>query len=179
MSGDLKSTLFYQTGNILTHEDGTRMFVQLTTFTMALSLQLSMDLFKRILELDSADHGFNITAINTKLNRLSVPATTRQRTLGKPERIQHTLMAYSRINQPEEWSQWVRLQIDLFEEGIIPNSQLFINTASLKYVKISAKGSGYFGGSSTTTSEDIVSMMAPVSKKRNPLPYFQEEDCYL
>ena len=45
-----------------------------------------------------------------------------------------------------------------------------MNTASLKYVKISANGSGSFGGSSTTISKDIVSMMDAVSKKRNLAP---------
>ena len=43
ISGDLKSTLFYQAGNLTTHEYGTHLFAQLTTFTMAASLQLSMD----------------------------------------------------------------------------------------------------------------------------------------
>ena len=129
-----------------------------------------MYLFKRILEFDPANHGFNITAINTKLNHLFVLATTVQRTLGEPELIQHTLMAHAHIKKPEEWVQWVRLQIDCFEEGLIPNVQSFMNTASLKYVKISENRYSSFGGSSTTISEDIVSMMAAVSNKRNPPP---------
>ena len=37
-------------------------------------------------------------------------------------------------------------------------------------MKILANGSGSFGGSSTTISEDIVSTMSAVSKKRNPAP---------
>ena len=93
ISGDLKLTLFYEAGNITTHEDETHLFAHIPTFIVAASLQLSMDLFKRILELDSADHGFNITAINTKLNHLLVLAITGQLTIGKPERIQHTLTA--------------------------------------------------------------------------------------
>ena len=100
------------------------------------------------------------------MNHLFVLATTGQRILGEPERIQHTLTTYSHIKQPEEWAQWVRLQIDRFEEGIIQNAQSFMNSAALKYVKISENGSGYFGGSSPTISEDIVSMMPAVSKKR-------------
>ena len=63
-----------------------------------------------------------------------------------------------------------RLQIYFFEEGIIPNAQSFMNSAALKYVKISSNGSGSFGGSITTISEDIVSMMAAVSKKRTASP---------
>ena len=100
ISGDLKSPLFSQACNLPTHEDGTRLFAQLTTFTMAAPLQLSMDSFKLILEFDPADHGFNITAINTKLNHMFVLATTVQRTLGEPERIQHTLTACNCIKKP-------------------------------------------------------------------------------
>ena len=91
ISGDLKSTLFSQVGNLPSHEDGPRLFAQLTTFIMSASLQLSMDSFKRILEFDPADNAFNITTINTKLNHLFVLANTGQRILGEPERIQHTL----------------------------------------------------------------------------------------
>ena len=126
-----------------------------------------MNSFKRILEFDPADHGFNVTAINTKLNHLFVLATTVQRTIGVPECIQHTITTYARTKQPEEWAQWVRLQIHRFEEGLIPNAQSFMNAASLKYVKISENGSGFFGESSTTISKDSVSMMAAVSKERN------------
>ena len=82
-------------------EDGTRMFAELTTFTMAASLQFSMDSFKRILEFDPADHGFNITSINTKLNHIFVLATTEQHTLGEPDRIQPTITAYACIKQRE------------------------------------------------------------------------------
>ena len=45
-----------------------------------------------------------------------------------------------------------------------------MNSAALKYVKILANGSSSFGVSSTTNSEDIVSMMAAVSKKRTSSP---------
>ena len=151
-------------------EDGTFLFAQLTTFTMDASLQILMDSFKRNLDFDPANNSFNITTIITKLNHLFVLATTGQSILGDPERIQHTLTAYACIKQPEEWAQWVCLQIDRFEEGIIPNDQSLMNSAALKYVKISANGSGSFGGSSTTISEDIVSMMDAVSKKRTASP---------
>ena len=50
ISDELKATLFSQAENFPDHEDGTRLFAQLITFTMAVSLQLSMDSFKRILE---------------------------------------------------------------------------------------------------------------------------------
>ena len=144
ISGNFKSTLFSQAVNLPTHEYGNRIFAQLNTFTMAAPLQFSMDSFKRILEFDPADHGFNITSINTKLNHLLVLATTGQHTLGNPERIQYTLAAYARINHPEERAQWVCLQIDQFEEGLIPNTQSFMNTALLNYVQISKNGYGSF-----------------------------------
>ena len=111
---------------------------------MTSSLQFSMDFFKQILEFDPYDHGFNIFDINTKLNHLFVLANTGKHTLGEPERIQNTLTVYARIKQPEEWAQWVCLQMDRFEEGIIQNAQSFMNTASLKYVKILENGSGSF-----------------------------------
>ena len=54
------------TGNFPDHEDGTRLFEQLTTFTMAVPLQLPMDSFKRILDFDPAIYRFNIASVNTK-----------------------------------------------------------------------------------------------------------------
>ena len=170
ISGDLKLTLFPQVGNLPTHEDGTRLFAQLTTFTIAASLHISMDSFKRILEFDPSDNAFNITTINTKLNHLFVLATTGKRILGETERIQHTLTAYALIKQLKKWAQSVRLQIDRIEEGIITNAQSLKNSAALKFVKILANGSDSFGGSSTTISKDIVYMMDAVSKKRTAPP---------
>ena len=55
ISGDLKSNLFSQAGNIPIHEFGTRLFVQLITFTVAVPLQLSMYSFIWILEFDPSD----------------------------------------------------------------------------------------------------------------------------
>jgi hypothetical protein len=65
-----------------------------------------------------------------------VLATTGTRTLDDPERIQHTLTVYQRIRQPEIWAQWVRNQVDAFEQGNITLSQSFMNTAVIKYNKI-------------------------------------------
>ena len=64
----------------------------------------------------------------------------------------------------------VCLHIDCFGKRLIPNDQLFMNTALLKYVKISENGSGSFGGISTHISKDIISMMAAVANKRSPSP---------
>ena len=58
------------------------------------------------------------------------------------------------------------MQIDRFEEGLVVKSQSFMKSSSLKYIKISAIGPG-FGGGSTTISEDIVPTMASVSKKHS------------
>ena len=137
---------------------------------MVVFLQLSMDSFKRILDFNLTYHGFKITSINTKLNHIFVLATTGQHTLGESERIKHTLTAYACINQPEEKTQWVRLQIDRFEEGLVPNAQSLMNSAALKYVNILANGSSSFGGSRTNIRKHIVSMMADVSKKISARP---------
>ena len=100
------------------------------------------------------------------MNHLFVTATTGQRILFESDRIHHTITAYSRIKQPEEWSLWISLQIYRFEEGLVVNSQYFINSAAINYIKISDSGLG-FGGNSTTISEYIVSIMASVSEKRS------------
>lgn len=163
ITGDLKATLFNQDGNIPLHEDGPLLFKTLTLFTIAASLQLSMLSFKNILEFSSAEHGFNIPVINTKLNHLFVLATTRDRRLPESERIQHTLTVYARIKQPELWAQWVRNQVD-FDAGLLTNCQAFMNAASLKFTKIASSDSG-FEGRSTTVQEDIVAMVTKAAKK--------------
>ena len=166
ISSDLKATLFSQDGKLPSDEGGNFLFAQLTTFTMSASLKLSMDSFKRILEFDPAIYSFNISSVNTKLNHQFVLATTGQRILGELYCIQHTITDYSCIKQPEEWAQWIHLQIDRFEEDPVVNSQSFMNSTALKYIKISASESG-FGGSSTTISEYILYMMASVSNKHS------------
>lgn len=165
ITGDIKATLFDQDGNIPLYEDGPLLFKKLTSFTIAASLQLSMLSFKQILEFSPAEHKFNIPMINTRLNHLFVLATTRDRRLTDAERIQHTLTAYARIKQPEAWAQWVRNQIDAFDSGLLQNCQSFMNSASLKFTKISSSDTG-FEGSLTTVQEDIVAMVANPKRKR-------------
>jgi hypothetical protein len=168
IEGDLRSILFDQDGNLPTHEDGPLFFKRLTSFTMAASLQLSVMSFQSILDLDPAEHNFNVPAINTKLNHLFVLATTRERNLTQEERIQHALTVYARIKQPELWAQWVRTQVDLFDAGTLNNCQAFMNAATLKFIKISAADAG-FEGSATTVQEDIVAMVA-ATKRKKPFP---------
>jgi hypothetical protein len=165
IEGDLHAALFHQDGNIPAHEDGPTFFKLLTSFTMAASLQLSMMSFQQILEFDPAEHSFNVPTINTKMNHLFVLATTRERSLTQEERIQHVLTAYARIKQPELWAQWVRNQVDAFEDGLLTNCQAFMNAASLKFTKISTSSSG-FKGSSSTIQEDIVAMVAATKRKK-------------
>ena len=168
ITGDLKATLFDQAGNLPIHEDGPTLFIKLTSFTMTATLQLSMLSFKQILEFDPASCEFNIASVNTKLNHLFILATTSQRQLDDLEKIQHTITAYSRIKQPEQWASWVRIQVDRFEEGTITNCQAFMNSAAIKYVKISSANST-FAGSSTSIQEDIVAMVsASVAKRKSP-----------
>ena len=164
--GDLRVTLFDQAGNLLTAEDGVSIFATLTTFTTVASLQLSMLSFKNILEFDPAVHEFRIPIINTKLNHLFVLATTQHRSLDESERVQHTLTVYGRIQQPEAWAQWVRNQIDRFDENLITNCQSFMNSAVIKYTKISSLTTDGFKGSSNTLQEDIVAMVASAKRKR-------------
>lgn len=153
ITGDIKATLFEQDGNLPPHEDGPA------------SLQLSMLSFKQILEFSPVDHKFNIPLINTKLNHLFVLATTHDRRLTDAEHIQHTLTVYARIKQPETWAQWVRNQIDAFDEGTLTNCQSFMNSASLKFTEIASSDSG-FNGSITTVQEDIVAMVTTNKRKK-------------
>ena len=82
------------------------------------------------------------------------------------DRVQHTLTANGRIKQPELWAQWVRAQVDRYDEGLLTNSQQFMNSAALKYTKICSKSSGVFGGRATTLQEDIVAMVTTAANKR-------------
>jgi hypothetical protein len=104
--------------------------------------------------------------INTKLIHLFVLATTRDRTLQDAKKIQHTIHVYSRIQQPELWAQWVRNQVDAFDEGRITVCQAFMNSAVIKYNKITGSSEGGFRGSSSTVQDDIVAMVSATKHKR-------------
>jgi hypothetical protein len=168
ISGDLRSNLFEQASNLMTEADGPSFFKKMLSFTTVSSFQLSMMSFNQILQFDPGHYHFKVPTINTSLNHLFVLATTGTRTLDDPERIQHTLTVYQRIRQPKIWAQWVRNQVDSFEQGSITNSQSFMNTAVLKYNKICMDSPNHiFPGSGSTLQEDIVTMMAV---KRKPAP---------
>ena len=140
---------------------------------MAASLQLLMLSFKQLLKFYPSSCNFNISAVNTKIKHLFVLATTVQHHLGELEKIQHTITAYSQIKQPETWAAWVRLQNDRFEEGLTTNCQAFMNSAAIKYVKISFTNST-FDGSSTTLQEDIVAMVS-ITRKKTSFCIFQKQ----
>jgi hypothetical protein len=168
--GDLHATIFDQADNLPTTEDGPTLFKKLTALTMVASLQLSVLSFKMILEFDPVVHKFHIPTINTMLNHLFVLATTCERTLQLLERILHTITAYSRIKQPEQWAQWIRNQVDDFEAGTLTICQDFMNSAVIKYNKVSGSNDGSFSGAATTLQEDIVAMVAAV-KHKAPTPH--------
>ena len=168
ISGELKSLIYSQDGNLPDYEDGPLLFKKLTSLTMSSSLQLSNVAFKNILEFEPSSHEFSIPAINTKLNHLFILASTQARQLGKAERIQHTLTAYGRIRQPEEWAQWIRTQFNQFDDGQLTNSQDFMNKAVLQYNRISNSSEGGFKGSANTIQEDIVAMLTTSKKRRAP-----------
>ena len=121
IKGDLKDTIFTQFNNLPQHEDGMSFANQLTTFTAITFLQLSTILFQNILNVDSSEYKFNILILNGKLINLFVLITTQTRSLLALEHIQHTIIVYSKILQPEAWAQWVRSKVDSFEDGNIAN----------------------------------------------------------
>ena len=89
-------------------------------------------------------------------------ATTNARKLLDAEKIQHTIDVYKKIKQTEIWAQWVRNQVDLFEEGSITVCQTFMNKALVKYNRIIGDGEygDVFHGSTNTLQQDIVVMLA-------------------
>ena len=116
--------------------------------------------FKNIITFDLAIYKFDIPSINSKLINLFMLATTNTRTLLDAEKIQHTINVYSKIKQPEVWVQWVRNQVDNFEESKILICQYFMNSALVKYNRIIGEHGNTFHGSSTTVQQDIVAMLA-------------------
>lgn len=70
ITGDLCATMFNQAGNLPAHKDGLLLLLCLTSFTMASSLQLSIQSFSQPQNLDLRDYEFNISRVNTKLNHL-------------------------------------------------------------------------------------------------------------
>lgn len=163
--GNLKIIVFSQMTTGTTHEDGVQLFLDLTKYTSTASIQLAVSAFNNIVHCDPSTFKFNIPLMNTKLSHLFVLATTRNRKLTEQEKIQHTLAAYERIQQPETWSRWVTTQMDNFDDGTITNCQNLMNTAAIKYIKISQKSG--FDGSLATLHDDIVSMVASVKRKSN------------
>jgi hypothetical protein len=136
---------------------------------MVALIQLLMISFRNILEFDPCDHHFNIPTINTKLNHLFILATTREQQLLDSKRIQHAITVYSSIKQPKPWAQWMRIQVDKFDDGLITVCQDFMNSATLKYNKITASKGG-FQGSVSTVQEDIVAMASAAAIKRKISP---------
>ena len=162
--------------NLMTSQDGVELFVVMTRFTSVSSMQLSIMAFDEIIRFDPSKFEFNISKINVQLNQWFTLATTSTRILGQNERIQHTIVAYMRIRQPEEWARWAQQQGDLFDEGMLQSSvvtvpptpiicQDFMNRAQMKYTRIIQKQSGEFKGSLSTIQEEIVAMMSAVTKK--------------
>ena len=92
--------------------------------------------FNQILNFDPSELKFSIPKINTNLINLFLLATNKTCTLLDSENIQHTLNAYNKIKWPEVWAQWMRTQVDNFEEGKNVNCQAFMNSALVKYNRI-------------------------------------------
>ena len=166
ITGELKSLIYSQDGNLPHHEDGPLLFKKLTSLTMSSSLQLSNVAFENILQFDPVSHDFSIPTINTQLNHLFILASTQARQLGEAERIHHTLTTYGRICQPEEWAQWIRTQFNRFDDGNITVCQDFMNRAVLQYNRIKESNEGAFKGSTSTVQEDIVAMLSATKKQK-------------
>jgi len=169
ISGDIKDTIFTQFENLPDQDDVLSLFKKLTTFTAVSSLQRSILSFNNIMNFNPINYCFNIPSINRKLVHRFVLATTATRRLIESKRIQHTLTVYGKILQPEVWAQWVRAQVDSFEEVKIVKCQDFMNSAVVKYNNIIGT-SGKFKGSVTSAHEDIVAMVSTSTRKKTREP---------
>ena len=86
----------------------------------------------KILELNPWEHEFNIPDINTMLVIIYVLATPRICELDQRKRIQHTINAYGKILQPEQWAQATQNRVDDFESDLVKDYQTLMNAAVLK-----------------------------------------------
>jgi hypothetical protein len=100
------------------------------------------------LECDPAEHEVRIPMINTELNHLRLCSD----------------------QTAQQWAQWVRNQVDLFDEGRVAVCQDFMNSAVIKFNNISGSTEGGFEGTATTIQEDIVAMVSAVKRKHDPTP---------
>jgi hypothetical protein len=167
LGGDIKATLFDQIGSHTTNEDGAQLFKTITDFSLASSLQLTIKTITDIQALDPVDFKFSIAAINTKLTHYFILASSSTRALSEAEKLQHTLTVYAKIKQPESWAQWIRTNIDAFNDNSLTVCQTLMNAAALKHLKISSED-GVFCGRSTSVSKDVVAMLATHNSKPKP-----------
>ena len=164
LEGDIRDIVYAQLDNLPDQEDGATLLKTITGFSMASSLQLTIQTIRNIQALEPSDFDYKVSAINTKLTHLFMLAASVNRQLTSEEKIQHTLTIYSKIKQPEAWAQWVRNKVDAFDEATLTSCQTLMNQGALKLMKIESE-SGEFRGRSTTLQEDVVAMMATKAKR--------------
>lgn len=105
IKGDIKDTIFTQFGSLLSVNDGIALFKHITTFTLVYYMQLSMLSLNKIVTFNPHDYEYNIPVINSKLNHYFVLSITSTHTFLSSENIQHLLIVYGKILQPETWTQ--------------------------------------------------------------------------
>ena len=105
ITGNVKETIFTQSGNLHSHTCGVTLFKQLTTLTSVSSLQLSQLAFTNILQFNPIDFNFDVPKINTRLTQLFTLASSQHRSINHQEKIQHTINVYAKIMQPKLWAQ--------------------------------------------------------------------------
>jgi hypothetical protein len=169
IEGDLKEIVFEQDANMPTTEDGGTLLKTLTEFSMASSLQLTIQAVQDIHTLEPADFAYKVTAINTRLIHLFMLAASVNRTLSEPEKIMHTLTVYKKIKQPEAWAEWIRARVRDYDNGTLLLCQPLMNEGQRTQTRIVTDSGGDFHGRSTTMRDDVIAMMAK-STKRAPLP---------
>ena len=164
------NAIFGNLSNAPDHEDGPTLWKQMTAFTAPASFQQSQTAMEEIQSLDPAAFDFDVLKINSKLTGYFLLLATPHRAVAQSEQIHHTLTVYGKIQQPSEWTEWVKEQQRNYDKNNITTVATLMNDGHLQYNRIVMKN-GAFRGSTQTITEEIVAMLASkkTPKKRTPV----------
>ena len=107
-TGQIKSLIFDQLGNMPEIEDGPILFIRAIQCSQALGMASSITALDKLSDLDPAKYKFDITDINTALfNLMKQSAGLTGKLFPNEAQVTYLLRTYKRIKQPEAWKTWV------------------------------------------------------------------------
>ena len=107
-TGQIKSLIFDQLGNMPEIEDGPILFIRAIHCSQALGMASSITALDKLSDLDPAQYKFDITDINTALfNLMKQSAGLTGKLFPNEAQVTYLLRTYKRIKQPEAWKTWV------------------------------------------------------------------------